>query len=120
MSKRKRWLAGVSIVALVAAGGAWLYAAPLMADPAGWKDCASVLPMLAGEPAAEAGAPETALPALQWQQRGGTINDASCLSRTAVEGIIKVASADDVARALDYARAEGLEVTPAGMKHSMG
>jgi FAD/FMN-containing dehydrogenase len=120
MSKRKRWLAGVSVVALVAAGGAYLYAAPLMADPSGWKDCASVLPALPGDPAvAESPAGET-LPVMRWQQRGGTINDASCLSRTAVEGIVNVASADDVARALEYARAKGLQVTPAGMKHSMG
>src|SRR5690606_21971218 len=40
--------------------------------------------------------------------------------RTSVAGIVEVASADDVAQALAYARIEGLKVSPAGMKHSMG
>jgi FAD/FMN-containing dehydrogenase len=107
-------------VALVASGGAYLYAAPLMANPSGWKDCASVLPQLPGGAVLDKATAAAALPAMQWQQRGGTINDASCLSRTQVAGIVKIASTDDVGRALDYARAEGLQVTPAGMKHSMG
>ena len=41
--KRKRLLITVSVLALVAAGTG-LYVAPLMADPAGDKDCGSVLP----------------------------------------------------------------------------
>lgn len=119
--KRKRLLAGVSIVALLAAGGAWIYAAPLAANPQAWKDCSSVLPALPerrGLVQADLGA--GALPALAWEQRGGTINDASCLSRTSVAGVVKIASADDLGRALNYARLEGLRVSPAGMKHSMG
>lgn len=119
--KRKRLLAGVSIVALLAAGGAWIYVAPLAANPQGWKDCSSVLPAL---PVGGAPVPGVAggagLPALAWEQRDGTVNDASCLSRTSVEGVVKIASADDVGQALEYARIKGLKVSPAGMKHSMG
>jgi FAD/FMN-containing dehydrogenase len=118
--KRRRLLTGVSIVALLAAGGAWIYAAPLAADPSGWKDCGSVLPALPDERHAPIPAADGAQPKLTWAQRGGTVNDASCLSRTPVEGVVTVASAEDVAEALSYARATGLRVSPAGMKHSMG
>ena len=61
--KRKRWLAGVSIMALLAAGGAWIYAAPLAADPQGWKDCSSALPALPGLRALRPSAGAASLPA---------------------------------------------------------
>ena len=118
--KRRRWLAGVSMVALLAAGGAYLYAAPLAADPDGWKDCGTFLPRTAGGFANLPPMAGEALPKLDWLQSGGTINDASCLSRTDVEGIVRVARPEDVGRALAYARVKGLRVSPAGMKHSMG
>lgn len=53
-------------------------------------------------------------------QRGGTINDASCLNRTPVYAIVEVRSEDDVRAALALARDQGLKVTPAGQRHSMG
>lgn len=112
--KRAGLLIGVSVLA-IAAGGATLYALPLAADPAGAKDCANVLPPLPALPSSPASVPEP-----HWSQRGGTINDASCLSRTPVAGIVAVRSERDVAEALTYARVHGLTVTAAGMKHSMG
>jgi FAD/FMN-containing dehydrogenase len=61
-----------------------------------------------------------AAPGLEFTQRGGTINDASCLNRTPVLGIAAPRSIDDVRAALSYARAGGYKVTAAGTRHSMG
>jgi len=113
-SRTKRWMAGVSMLAL-AAGGTALWVAPLAADPVGVKDCSDILPPL---PAPRAQAATVAEP--RWSQRGGTVNDASCLSRTAVAGVVRPRSEADVAAALAYARAHGLPVSAAGVKHSMG
>lgn len=112
--KRGKLLIGVSVLAL-AVGGATLYALPLAADPAAPKDCAGILPPLPDLVATEARVPEPV-----WAQRFGTINDASCLNRTPVAGIVAVRSEADVARALAYAKAHKLTITAAGMKHSMG
>ena len=112
--KRRTLLLGVSVIALAAAGTGF-YLAPLAADPVGAKDCGSTLPPLAAANPRPATAAEP-----NWAQRGGTINDASCLSRTAVAGIVAVRSDADVARALAYARARNLPVSAAGVKHSMG
>lgn len=112
--KRRTLLIGVSLIALAAAGTA-AYVAPLAADPSGAKDCGSAVPAMPAAPPRAAAIVEP-----QWSQRGGTINDASCLSRTAITGIIAVRSEADVAAALAYARARGLSVSAAGVKHSMG
>ena len=59
-------------------------------------------------------------PAPAWAQKGGTINDASCLDRTPVFGVVAVRTADDVKNALAFARANGRKVSIAGVRHSMG
>ena len=92
-------------------------AAELAADPPGPKDC----PPFEPDSAVPRGPLETSEGSrLPWAQRGGTINDASCLNRTAVHGIVQVRSEDDVRAALEYARANRLRVSIAGVKHSMG
>jgi FAD/FMN-containing dehydrogenase len=53
-------------------------------------------------------------------QKGGTINDASCLNKTSVYGIAKITSENDVKNSLSYAKENDLKVTSAGQKHSMG
>ena len=53
-------------------------------------------------------------------QRGGFINDASHLNRTAIYGIAKIATEDDIRNALQFARENRLKVTCAGQRHSMG
>ena len=111
---KRKLLIGVSVLALVAAGGT-LYLAPLAAEPSGPNDCANVLPAL---PAVSERPAQGAQP--NWAQRGGAVNDASCLSRTPVAGVVNVRSEQDVATALAYATAHNLPVTAAGMKHSMG
>jgi FAD/FMN-containing dehydrogenase len=88
------------------------------AEPLGDKDCPPLSPGHAGDTATRpAVAPPAALP---WSQRGGTINDASCLNRTAVYGIVRVRQEDDVRAALRFAREHGLRVSIAGVRHSMG
>lgn len=63
--------------------------------------------------------PENELPST-FAQKGGSINDASCLNKTAVYGVVKVTSLDDIKNTLHYARENNLKITPAGQQHSMG
>lgn len=89
------------------------------AEPAGEKDC----PPLAAESATAPAAPlpmADPAPTLPWRQMGGTINDASCLNRTPVYGIVRVTSEDEIREALTFARAKKLRVAIAGVRHSMG
>ncbi len=55
-----------------------------------------------------------------WEQRGGVMNDASCLNKTSVYGVIDVRSVDDVKNALKFARDNHISVTAGGAHHSMG
>ncbi|MES2213543.1 MAG: FAD-binding oxidoreductase [Patescibacteria group bacterium] len=57
---------------------------------------------------------------ITFEQKGGLINDASCLNKTAVYGVVKVTSTTDVKNALQYAKDNNLKITSAGQKHSMG
>lgn len=57
---------------------------------------------------------------IPWEQRGGTINDASCLDKTAVFGIVQVKSEGDIKNAFAFAKENNLKVSIAGVKHSMG
>ena len=88
------------------------------ADPVGDKDCPPLSPGNAGDTTRRSlVAPPAALP---WSQRGGTINDASCLNRTPVYGVVRVRQDEDVAAVLRFAREHGLTVSIAGVRHSMG
>src|SRR5689334_24804496 len=114
---RPRVLAALALVLLLVVVFPLRRAAQLAADPVGPKDC--------GPADADArGVPATATPDdardLTWRQRGGTVNDASCLSRTPVFGVVQVKSRDDVRNARAFAQARGLKVSAAGVKHSMG
>lgn len=93
----------------------------LAADPVGEKDC---------QPAASSGeqgridferikaiAP---LSGVNWSQLGGSINDASCLNKTEIYGVVEVKSIDDIAKTLAFARDNKLSITTAGVRHSMG
>ncbi|MGH3370753.1 MAG: FAD-binding oxidoreductase, partial [Nocardioidaceae bacterium] len=53
-------------------------------------------------------------------QEGGSVNDASCLSRTQVYGVVRPRDEQGVRDALRFARAEGLAVAVGGTRHSMG
>jgi len=83
--------------------------------PFGPKDCGFAFP---DPPGAEL--TDAADPSLTLSQRAGFINDASCLNRTAVAGIVAIRSEDDVAAALRLARDCRWKVSAAGCRHSMG
>jgi FAD/FMN-containing dehydrogenase len=114
--KRANLLIGVSALA-IGAGAILMSLEPLAAGPDGSKDCGNVLPPLPPE-GGHAIASLAARPA--WTQKGGTVNDASCLSHTAVAGVVTPQSEKEVAATLAYARAAGLTISPAGVRHSMG
>ncbi|MEZ4862279.1 MAG: FAD-binding oxidoreductase [Caldilineaceae bacterium] len=92
----------------------------LSADPIGEEECH---PLALAEsnltdppPVASANAPVE----LPWVQQGGYINDASCLNRTQIYGIVQVRTEADIRNALQFARDNGRKVALAGVRHSMG
>ncbi|MEK7856297.1 MAG: FAD-dependent oxidoreductase, partial [Acidobacteriota bacterium] len=92
------------------------------ADPSGEKACPPLLPSLPGSSSGQTAFVETVVPAssLLWAQRGGTINDASCLNTTPVYGIVRIEDEEELRDALRYAQERKLKVSIAGVKHSMG
>jgi FAD/FMN-containing dehydrogenase len=59
-------------------------------------------------------------PPFSFEQRGGFVNDASHLNKTAVYGVVRITGEDDIRNALQYARDHNLKITCAGQQHSMG
>lgn len=114
--RRRGWW--FAFLALVLAAGiqTWRYSA----EPARERACTFVYP--AREDAADVPALRDVREddALLVLQRGGTINDASCLNRTAVSAVVKVRSEGELRKALALARDNSLKVTPSGERHSMG
>src|ERR1700712_2962400 len=99
MSKHSRsFKAGVSAVALlVAVFGVYGFRKlqALAADPVGEKDCRPA------ESGGELGKIDlerikaiAPLASLKWSQLGGSINDASCLNKTEIYGVVEVDSGD--------------------------
>jgi len=116
--RRRRRLLGTLLLAGLLLVFPVRFARQLAADPEQPKDCPPSPP---DDEAARPTPLERGHPAdIPWLQQGGTINDASCLSRTAVHGVVAVRTVEDVRRALAFARERGLKVSVAGVKHSMG
>jgi len=113
MPGRRSILIGAGALALGALA-AGREAARLAAAPSGDKDCGSILPQAGPMPSGPFDED------LRWRQRRGTVNDASCLDRTDVYGVVDVRDEEDVRRALAFARAGSLKVSLAGARHSMG
>ena len=63
---------------------------------------------------------EAQAPPFTFEQRGGFVNDASHLNKTAVYGVVQITGEDDIRNALQYARDHNLKVSCAGQQHSMG
>ncbi len=61
--------------------------------------------------------PDSRIPFIQ---KGGVINDASCLNNTSVYGVVRVSTTEDITNALQFARENDLKITSAGTQHSMG
>jgi FAD/FMN-containing dehydrogenase len=116
---RRLLIGGAAVVAGLGWAGTTL--ARLGRDPRGRKDLGRIadvdgiqLPVapLPNPPAYDAG--------LTWLSKGGDLNDASALSRTPVYGVVEVKTEEDIAKALAFAQANGLKVSLAGVRHSMG
>nr|HMN31499.1 FAD-binding oxidoreductase [Caldilineaceae bacterium] len=106
-------------VTLAAAGYAAVKVNELSADPVGEKECTPLVPTASENPVVEGGLPPSAAE-LTWGQEAGFINDASCLDKTAVYGVVRIQNEADVGRALRFAEEQGLKVALAGVRHSMG
>src|SRR4051794_510294 len=93
----------------------------LAADPNGEKDCGPAVGATEqGKIDLERIKAIAPLQGVKWSQLGGSINDASCLNKTEIYGVVEVHSVDDIARTLAFARDNKLAVTTAGVRHSMG
>ena len=93
----------------------------LSADPSVANDCAHLLEMPKDGVVVEQGAAaENFVDSLPWVQKGGTINDASCINNTPIYGAVQVKNEDDIRNALLFGREKGLKVSLAGVRHSMG
>ncbi len=113
-SRRNLLLLSVGVILLFITYKVWY----LSEDPGEDKNCNPLFPDEAdGSNLKIAPADESTI---AWFRRGGVVNDASCLDQTAVYGVVKITSETDVANALKYAKARDLQVSVAGVKHSMG
>src|SRR5579862_2045852 len=90
------------------------------AAPTGEKDCDFVYPIDESRVQTVTGASQRAAPPFGLEQSGGFINDASCLNKTPVYGIVRVSTVADIQDALRFARENQLKVSVAGQRHSMG
>lgn len=89
----------------------------LSQDPKEEKDC---LPEPAAGQETSAVTVPSFDPSVPLTNRRGTINDASCLNRTQVYGVVTVRNVEDIRNAVISAAQNNLKVSVAGMKHSMG
>ena len=116
---RRLLLGGAIVAGGLAWGGATL--ARLARGPSGRKDSGRIADAdgmaLAQPPLANAPPHDPSLP---WLAKGGDLNDAGALSRTPVYGVVGVTQEDHVARALAFARDNGLKVSMSAVRHSMG
>ena len=118
---KKKIVASIAVVSALAATGYEVNR--LSAEPIGEKDCPPVFAEANASNSAQVNveiAPLSVGERLQWEQKGGTINDVSCLDRTPVYGIVRITSVDDIKNALQFARKNKLKVSMAGVRHSMG
>lgn len=92
----------------------------LSADPIGEEECHPHPLTASNLTDSSASQPAATSAELPWVQQGGFINDASCLNRTPIHGIVQVRTEADIQNALTFARENGRKITLAGVRHSMG
>jgi FAD/FMN-containing dehydrogenase len=116
--QRLQWRSTLPVLALYLIGIGVVRQVELYAgDPKGEKDC----PIRAdGSPIAEAAVATVTDAPVEVINRNGTVNDASCLDRTRVFGVVQPLVEEEVRAALHFAEQEGLRVSVAGRRHSMG
>lgn len=112
---RRTALVTIAAAGFVTAAGREIHL--LSADPVGQEECH---PRPRQESNLTATPPAMISADLPWLQEGGYINDASCLNRTPIDGIVQVRTEADIAQALQFARDQGRKVALAGMRQSMG
>lgn len=118
---KKKVFASIAVVSAIAATGYEVNR--LSADPVSEKDCPPVFADTTASSNTQISVEITPLSAgelLKWKQKGGTINDISCLDRTPVYGIVQVTSVEDIKNALIFAKENKLKVSMVGVRHSMG
>lgn len=92
---KKKVFASIAVVSAIAATGYEVNR--LSADPVSEKDCPPVFADTTASSNTQISVEITPLSAgelLKWKQKGGTINDISCLDRTPVYGTVQVTSND--------------------------
>lgn len=121
LSNTKRYIIVALFFLLAASLIAWQKIMYLAADPKDPKDCTPTHPFGSNDPEKQTTLklPDSGLN-LPWIQKGGIINDASCVDETRISGIVQVETEDDIKNALKYARDNGLKVSVSAVKHSMG
>lgn len=116
----RRLLLGTAVVGSAALWGGTTVAR-LARGPSAPKDAGRIADVdgiaLPLKPLANPPSFDTSLP---WLAKGGDLNDASGLSRTPVYGVVAVSEESHIADALAFARANGLKVSLAAVRHSMG
>src|SRR5260370_21481109 len=108
---------GVVLGLLVLGIAAGLKVYEYTAAPSGEKDCAGN-PRFGGTPVPPG--LQIVEPPIRLAQKGGTINDASCLNRTPIYGIAKPANEVELRKVVAFAQKNGLKLSIAGARHSMG
>ena len=116
-SRKRRALASSFLLACVA-----LFSGKKISDysspPEREKTCDFVFPSDSGADKSTTFIAES-IP-ISLEQQNGFINDASCLNKTPIRGIVQIHSVDDIRKALEFARANHLKISIAGQRHSMG
>lgn len=120
-NKTKRYIYATSGILIAAAGlmtGKKVY--DLSVAPAGEKNCDFSYPNQNNQPAVSTAYTTLSEIGVAISQQGGFINDASCLNKTNVYGIIAIKSEQDISDTLTFASTHDIKITPAGARHSMG
>lgn len=92
----------------------------LSAGPSKDKDCHLLYPFNTFDPSKVTNIILKNQNNLPFSQKGGNINDISCLNSTPIYGLVKVEKEEDITNAIVFAKENGLKVTPAGVRHSNG
>jgi FAD/FMN-containing dehydrogenase len=119
-SKFKATVSAVAVLAVLFGVYGLRKLQALAADPDGEKNCRTANSDDQGKADLEKIKAIAPLRGVRWSQLGGAINDASCLNKTEIYGVVEVHSVDDIAKTLTFARDNKLSVTTAGVRHSMG
>src|SRR5437868_6856343 len=119
-TKFKATVSAVAVLAVLFGVYSFRKLQGLAADPDGEKNCRTANGEDQGKPDLDKIKAIAPLKDVKWSQLGGSINDASCLNKTEIYGVVEVHGVDDIAKTLAFARENKLSVTTAGVRHSMG